>query len=920
MIREVTEAEFLAHYGILRKSGRYPWGSGQTQSIRNRTFLETVKEMERQGLTEAQIAKGLSVEDDEFTVNQLRALKSIAVNQQRQEKIRTAERLRDKGMSTSEIGRQMGANESTIRSWLDPSLKERADILDATADMLRKQVEEKGFVDVGAYTELDLPINGTNIGITSTKFKTALAILEEEGYRVHSLNMEQLGTGKDTRYKVLVKPGVTKRDVWDNRFNVKTITDYSEDGGRTYTGYGIKPPLQINSKRVAIRYAEEGGAKADGVIYVRPGVKDLSMGTARYAQVRIGVDGTHYLKGMAVYKDDLPDGVDLMFNTNKSDTGRKHDAMKDIKDDPDNPFGAVIRQIHDEKGNLKSALNLVGVKEGAGEEGYWDSWTQTLPSQFLSKQEPDLAREQLNFTRKNRHDEYADIMELTNPVIRRKLLEEFADATDSSAVHLEAAAMPRQASRVLLPINSVKPTEVYAPGFRDGERVALVRFPHGGTFEIPELVVNNKNQEARKTIGNTLKTDAVGIHHSVAERLSGADFDGDAVLVIPNNAQRVKRTDALEGLKNFDPRQYKPYDGMSTIDGGTYNAKTGKVDYPKKGPNKNGKGTEMGKITNLIADMSIRDAPPEDLARAVRHSMVVIDSEKHVLDYKASAVQNGIIDLKRKYQGGSTAGASTIITRSTAETRVKERKQLVRVDPNTGEKIYTPTGRQYRDRKTGQLKDRTTISTKGAEAKDARELLSKNPTEMELLYAEHANAMKAMANTARKEAVNTKPFKRSPSATKVYAPQVESLKAQLIRAQKNAPLERQAQIIGNARYRQKLQANPNMDDATKRKIKNQSLTGARIQTGAQKTRVQISAEEWNAIQAGAISASMLTKIMQNTDMEALRDLAQPHAPTIMTTSKQQQAKQLLARGYTQAQVADQLGVNVNTLKSSLTEE
>ena len=68
------------------------------------------------------------------------------------------------------------------------------------------------------------------------------------------------------------------------------------------------------------------------MIYVRPGVKDLRIGDKRYGQVRIMVDGTHYLKGMAVYKDDLPPGKDIVFNTNKHNTGRKKDAMKELSE------------------------------------------------------------------------------------------------------------------------------------------------------------------------------------------------------------------------------------------------------------------------------------------------------------------------------------------------------------------------------------------------------------------------------------------------------------------------------------------------------------------------------------------------------------------------------------------------------------
>ena len=911
MIREVSEEEFLKHYGTPRKSGRYPWGSGGDQPSRNPSFLQDVAALEKSGMSQKEIAEGLGI-----SINQLRARKSIAVNEARQERIRTAQALKDKGMSVSEIGRRMNSNESTIRSLLAPGAKDKADVLQNTADMLRRQVDEKGMIDIGAQVERDLPFGNTNIGITSTKFNTAVAILQEEGYEVHTVPVPQLGTGKNTQVKVLAKPGTTQKDVFLNRDNIRSIQEHSEDGGRSYLG--IKEPLSISSKRVGIRYAEEGGTEADGVIFVRPGVKDLSMGNSRYAQVRIMVDGTHYLKGMAVYKDDLPEGVDLMFNTNKSNTGNKHDAMKEIKDDKDNPFGSVIRQRLDEHGNVTSALNMVGSKEGAGEEGGWDEWGKSLPAQMLSKQHPSLAKAQLKVTQENRQREFDEIKSLTNPTVKKKLLEEFADSTDSSAVHLEAANMPRQATKVLLPVPQMKHDEIYAPSFDNGERVALVRFPHGGTFEIPQLTVNNRVPAAKKLLGTAAK-DAVGIHHSVAERLSGADFDGDTVLVIPNNRGLIKSTPALEGLKGFDPKsKYAPYDGLQTIDGGIYNAKTKKVEFSSGAkPNPNRKGQEMGKITNLIADMTIHGASDDEMARAIRHSMVVIDAEKHMLDYKASARDNAIPALKTKYQGKATAGASTLLTRSTAETRVNERKQGYRIDPVTGRKVFRETGATYVDRKTGAIKRKTTKSTKGAETHDAHQLVSDSGSAIERVYADHANTLKAMANDARKEIVATKSIPYSPSAKKVYSKQVASLDSKLNIALKNAPLERRAQVLGNAVVRQKKQANPDMDAATERKIKNQALNEARLRTGANKKRIVIEPDEWEAIQAGAVSNNQLSKILLNSDMDVVRKMAMPRTPTVMTSIKQQRARQMLANGQTQAEVARALGVNLSTLKSSL---
>ena len=196
-------------------------------------------------------------------------------------------------------------------------------------------------------------------------------------------------------------------------------------------------------------------------------------------------------------------------------------------------------------------------------------------------------------------------MALTNPAVKKQLLKEFADGADSSAKHLKAAGLPRTRNQVILPINSLKDNEIYAPNYRNGETVVLVRHPHGGIFEIPELTVNNRNREANRVIKNA--ADAVGINSKVASRLSGADFDGDTVLVIPNNAKQVKTSAPLAGLKNFDPQsQYK-------------------IDRPNELTSK-GKQKQMGAISNLITDMTIKGANSNEIARAVRHSMVVIDS------------------------------------------------------------------------------------------------------------------------------------------------------------------------------------------------------------------------------------------------------------------------------------------------------
>jgi DNA-binding NarL/FixJ family response regulator len=924
---KLTESEYLKHYGILRRSGRYPWGSGANATKRSKSFLDIVNQHRQEGLSEAKIAELYSSPKHPFTTTDLRALKTIAINELRQQKVNQVVRLKEKGLSNVAIGERMSLNESSVRSLLAAHEKESKDILQSTSDMLKRQVDTKGAIDIGTGVERSLPLSdnpAANIGISSTKFNTAVAMLKEQGYVTHTVNVKQIGTGKFTTVKVLARKDVQWKDLVNDPSLIKPITEHSDNGGRHWDG-GFQPPIDISSKRIGIRYAEDGGAKADGVIYVRPGKEDISLGRSNYAQVRISVDGTHYLKGMAVYKDDLPAGTDLLFNTNKSKVGNsKHDVMKKQADDTENPFGAVTRQLIGEDGRVKSAMNIVN------EEGDWDKWSRSLPTQMLSKQRPDVAQKQLDVTFDRRRRELNAINELTNPVIRRRLLETFGDETDSAAVHLKAAAMPRQATKVILPISKIKENEIYCPSLPDGEKVALVRFPHGGTFEIPQVTVNNKNPEARKVLGSSAR-DAIGIHHSVAERLSGADFDGDSVLAIPNRSGSIKSTPPLERLKGFDPRSdYKAYDGMTTIDGGTWNAKTREVEYHGKPPNRSNMQHKMGDVSNLITDMTIQGANSEDLARAVRHSMVVIDSEKHSLDYKSSYRDHGIAQLKEKYQGrgatGRLAGASTLISRASQQTHLPERRprrasEGGAIDPQTGAKVFVPTGRSYVNRQ-GQ-----TILIKERHARlevtpDAHTLISKTPTPIENVYADHSNRLKNLANAARLDSLKAGNLEYSPSARKVYAHEVDSLNAKLNVALKNAPLERRAQSLANSIVSQTKAANPGMDKDDLRKVQFRALAEARARTGAGKKRIgspgyEITPREWQAIQAGAISTKKLNDIIDNGDIDAIRRLATPRTKLVMTSTKRARADQMLADGYTLAEVADQLGVALSTLKSSV---
>ena len=912
----------LVHYGTPRHSGRYPWGSGDDPvAQRNHTLLSTADDLRKQGLSQTQIAKALDI-----TTTQLRDIRTVARNERIQDEIHMANKLKEKGLSNGAIAARMREagykvnGESRVRDLLKPQKEVKAKIIDNVTDSLRRAVDEKEYIDVGSGVEYQL-------GITSTKLRSVLQRLKDEGYPTYEVKIEQLGTGNQTNMKILTQPGKEWGDVQKNRHLIQQLTDYSDDGGRTILN--IVPPLSISTKRVGIKYKEDGGSDADGVIYVRPGVKDVSLGSNRYAQVRIMVDGSHYLKGMAVYKDDLPDGVDLQFNTNKTSSGNKLDAMKKLKrlradgDDPskpetwtgpvdqDNPFGASIRlQLGDRDAHGK--LKLTSVMNIVNEEGKWDEWSKSLSSQFLSKQRPALAKEQLDLTYTRKKTELDAILKLTNPSVRRKLLDAYADGTDSSAVHLKAAALPRQRTQVLLPIKDIKPGEVYAPNFDNGTRVALVRFPHGGTFEIPELTVNNRNAAGRRLLGTDAK-DAIGIHPKVAERLSGADFDGDSVLVIPNNLGKIKSTPALEGLKGFDPQsKYPYYEGMKVM-------------------SEREKGFEMGKISNLITDMTIKNATDDELARAVRHSMVVIDAEKHKLDFRRSEADNGIASLTKRYQPESRqGGAATLISRATSRLDVPERKPRPAakggpIDAVTGKKVWEYTGREktWTDSKgTVHIKRRLIESTKLAETDDAHTLSS--GTVRESLYADHSNRLKTLADQARRELVRTKAERRQPAATKTYANEVASLNSKLAAALQNAPLERQAQVFANATVRLKIQANPELklvdNKAELKRVKSQALAAARFRTGADKKTIEITDAEWKAIQAHAISPDKLDKILTYADLKKIKELATPRDQVTFKPSDAAKARNLHARGYTWAEVAEALGVSVTTIKKELNEE
>ncbi len=949
--------DILMHYGTPRHSGRYPWGSGENPYQRNGDFLSRVDELKGQGLSDTEIAKAMGL-----TTTQFRTQRSLAKDERRALEVERAKALQSDGYNPSEIARMMGYNsESSIRSLLNSDSEARMNQARVTAENLKRQVDEHGMIAISAGTERYL-------GVSREKLEEALYILELEGYNHFGGGVPQVtNKGQQTNIRVLCPPDTPYKEItrtytdkngevhekvtkvsssiydFDKVHPLEEVCDsISYDNGDSFQK-GFHYPASMNSERIQVVYAEQGGTKKDGVIELRRGVNDLSLGDAHYAQVRILVDGTHYLKGMAMYADDLPDGVDVRFNTNNKEgtpvCGPKDNTvLKTIKKDPNNPFGSLIKEhggqsfyddpngeFTDPKTGKKQSLSLINKR---AEEGDWSDWDDKLPSQFLSKQSLKLIKNQLSLTMADAQAEYDEICSLTNPTVKKVLLQSFADDCDAAAVHLKAASLPRQKYKVILPITSMKDDEVYAPGYENGEKVALIRFPHGGTFEIPVLTVNNKQAEAKSKLG--LAKDAVGINSKVAERLSGADFDGDTVMIVPTGkGVKITSTPPLKGLEGFDGKLEYGHDSTKTDPDGT-------VHYYRNGrefkPMKNTQ-TEMGIISNLITDMTLRGAKEEELAKAVRHSMVVIDAEKHGLDYKQSEKDNDIAYLKKTYQGTTDAngryheGAATLISRSKSQQEVLKRKGSPKVnqkgkdwyDPSKpeGSLIWNSVTEEYTD-KNGKVKVRTQKSTKMAETDDARLLISDADTPQERAYAEYANQRKDLANKARLEIINTGKIAYSASAKATYKEEVDGMLADLNIALRNAPKETQAQIIANSKVAAMKKANPDMTSKEIKKASQQALTEARIQMGAERIKVPLDEKRWEAIQAGAISESQLIKILNNSDIDEVRQYATPRTTSTLSPAKVNKIEAMQASGnYSIAEIAQAVGVSSSTVSKYL---
>jgi len=968
---EMEQIEDLEHYGTPRHSGRYPWGSGENPYQGDENFQKHLAKLRKRGMTNTEIAKSMGIKTTE-----LRAKIDIAGENATKYRDSMIFKLHDKGYNNSAIARQLQIPDTTVGNVLRRENQHKISSVRAVADTLKEAVKEQKYIDVGHGCE-------SYMRASKDKLRHAVALCEQEGYEIQLHYQKQMGTGKPTTIKVLCPKGTPWAEVEQAKREASIgFPNYHFEDRDYKNPHRLETPVSVDSKRIQVVFGDmklpDGtyGKDRDGLIELRRGCEDLNLGRNHYAQVRIAVDGTHYLKGVAVYNDNLPKGIDIRYNVSKpssmplkSDDKDVETVFKRMKPDPvtNNPFGASINQdddklkfiqVHykgkDGKEHL-SALNIVN------EQGTWNEWSRNLPSQFLSKQTIPLATKQLKLDAAMRHDDFDEIMSISNAAVKKNLLNSFADNCDSAACHLKAAALPRQATHLIVPFPDMKENEIYAPNYNNGERVALIRFPHAGRFEIAELIVNNKFKHARDVIGtggdDDVKNDAVGIHPKVAEKLSGADFDGDTVLVIPNNDGAVKTHPALRQLDGFadDLRVRYKRDPNSGVRHMTAQEK----------------GMQMGLVSNLITDMTLMGAPTSEIARAVKYSMVVIDAEKHDLDWRRAQRDNNIEQLYLKYQGRKQGGASTLISRSTSPQEIDQRKagerridpetgksRVFYIDPKTGERLFTKTGRMTAKQKMVEVKDengnpiidpktgrhkkvavtdengnniwekvpaketsqKMYVRKDGSVRTDAMELSS--GTKMEKIYGEYANDMKALANRARLEASRIKMDHVNPVARKLYAEEIKDLDDALFVAKQNAPLERKAQTLAGKLFSMKKASNPELeyDKDKKKKAQAQCMEEARYRIGAKKTNIDITDRQWEAIQAGAISSTKLEDILKNTDVDKLKKRALPRTPQGISPAKLATARTLVRNGYSAKEVADRLGVKVDTLYRALEEK
>ena len=786
--------EFIAHEGKAhdenppgRGSGRYPFGSGNRPHQHDWDLLSRIDKIKatNPGISNADIAKQLGFYKtdryghEEFDENgehkgdpgHLKIARSMAINNKDRdeyEEICWYDNHLDpdtgKHYTNAKIATLMNLpNESTVRDKRTRGRNGNSEKFIKISEELKKECDAKGIIDVTKDVS-------NFLGCSEDNLNKALVTLQDQGYELKKLNYKNITNPMyEVNVTALCKPGEDTHLLFKQPERVMVLTsveesikqrrdgevDHDNDVESAALRRGIGPTPQVSLDRIKIRYGDDPddpGVIRDGLIELRAvrdqngklvaACPDLSLGNARYGQVRIAVEGDRYIKGMAVYNEDLPEGCDIRVNSNKSMAKGIDGALKQLERNKDgsiakNMFGSAVIQTvqRDQNGNpiigpdgkqLASAINFVGSynpanpMEDAHVEGRWAKWSKNLPAQFATDLPLAVTRKQLQLQSKIHDEQLQEIMSVNNPSVKRKLLIDYADQMDAAACDLKAAPIGGQKTRVLLPVPSLGDNECYCPGLEDGTSVAVARFPHQGKWETAILRVNNQNAEAKKMIGDG--ADAIGLNHNVHGILSGADSDGDTGIVIPMTRKNwktgefdkvidIENMPSLVGrVKTDDSGGFK----MVRISDFDTSAEYG-IDNPRfkdmvnsKGEptyryfkTEEAKGKEMGIVSNLLQDMRNKGCENADeLFRADCYSMVVIDAKKHKLNYEQAYKDFGIAELKKKYQTHLDAetgklkeqGASTLVTLASSPSlqplRAQWKPSNTSIDPETGKKIF----------------------------------------------------------------------------------------------------------------------------------------------------------------------------------------------------------------------------------------
>ena len=252
-------SEELLHYGKPRRSGRYPWGSGEDPQ-RSKDLLSKIDELRGKGMKETEIASELGMNTSE-----LRSAISWAGNERKRVLQESVVSRKERGDSNTKIANDLGMSESSVRNYLKTKDTIQTKQVNNVADALKKGVSENEFLDIGVGVE-------RQIGVSRAKLKAAVNKLKEEGYTEHDIYVKRLtDPSKYTTVRVLTK----EKDlevVKANSDKIKSLESYTEDGGTTMKD---PPPIKhVSWDRVDIRYKEDGGIDKDGVIELRRGVKD----------------------------------------------------------------------------------------------------------------------------------------------------------------------------------------------------------------------------------------------------------------------------------------------------------------------------------------------------------------------------------------------------------------------------------------------------------------------------------------------------------------------------------------------------------------------------------------------------------------------------------------------------------------------